>query len=110
MLLEKAVDVNSGDNYSRMPLSQAARHEYEAGVRLLLENGADVNSKDDDDWIETDEWYDSDTPLSFATKYRDEAMVGLLLEKGGDADSKIRWILHRCRWPRQKNMRTQLSK
>ena len=80
------------------------------GVRLLLENGADVNSKDDDDWIETDEWYDSDTPLSFATKYRDEAMVGLLLEKGGDADSKIRWILHRCRWPRQKNMRTQLSK
>jgi ankyrin repeat protein len=45
-------------------------------VKLLLEYGADVNSKDDDGY----------TPLSIACKYKNTELVKLLIEHGADID------------------------
>ena len=52
-------------------------------MKLLLEKGADVESKDDD----------GQTPLSRAAMYGHsyEAVVKLLLEKGADVESKDRY-------------------
>jgi ankyrin repeat protein len=47
-------------------------------VNLLLANGADADSKDND----------RGTPLSRAARYGHEAAVKLLLEKGTDVESK----------------------
>jgi ankyrin repeat protein len=58
-------------------------------VQLLLEKGADVDSKDS---------YFGQTPLSWAAWGGYEAVVRLLLEKGADVDSK------------SKNGRTPLSR
>jgi hypothetical protein len=53
-------------------------NEHEAVVKLLLENGAEVDSKNKDDW----------TPLLWATESGHKAVVKLLLEKGANIDSK----------------------
>ena len=51
-------------------------------VKLLLEKGADLESKDD---------AYSQTPLSWAARNGHEAVVKLLLEKGADLESKDRY-------------------
>ncbi|KAL5331220.1 hypothetical protein ACEPPN_000749 [Leptodophora sp. 'Broadleaf-Isolate-01'] len=62
----------------RSPLSYAAERGQEAVVRLLLEKGADVESKCNS----------NRTPLSRAAENGQEAVVRLLLEKGADVESK----------------------
>ncbi|KAN0079235.1 hypothetical protein V8E54_004449 [Elaphomyces granulatus] len=47
LLLEKA-DFESEDDYNRTPLSWAAANGYEAVVKLLLENGADLEDLQSD--------------------------------------------------------------
>ena len=54
---------------------------HEAVVELLLEKGADVDSKDDT----------GRTPLSWAAENGHEAVVKLLLEKGADVSSKDKY-------------------
>ena len=54
------------------------RNGHEAVVKLLLEKGADIESKDD---------YGR-TPLSWAAEGGHKAVVKLLLEKGADMESK----------------------
>jgi ankyrin repeat protein len=61
------------DSYGRTPLSWAARNGHEAVVKLLLEKGAELETKD--------VYYDQ-TPLSWAARNGQEAVVKLLLEKG----------------------------
>ena len=79
LLLEKDADLNSKDaEFSRTPLSWAARNGHEAVARLLLEKDADLDSKDSFGL----------TPLSWATRFGHEAVARLLLEKGADLDSK----------------------
>ncbi|TVY42671.1 Vegetative incompatibility protein HET-E-1, partial [Lachnellula cervina] len=56
----------------RTALSWVAMHGHEAVVKLLLEKGAELESKD----------RDSQTPLFWAAKNGHEAVVKLLLEKG----------------------------
>jgi ankyrin repeat protein len=56
------------------PLSYAEEYGHEAVVKLLLEKGAELESKSD---------Y-GQTPLSYAAQYRHEVVVKLLLEKGAD--------------------------
>ena len=51
-------------------------------VKLLLEKGAKLESKD---------WLSGWTPLSYAAAYRQEAVVKLLLEKGAELESKDRF-------------------
>jgi ankyrin repeat protein len=60
-------------------LYRAAAEGQEVVVRLLLENGADVKSKDGSD---------GRMPLSRAATNGHEAVVKLLLEKGADPESK----------------------
>jgi hypothetical protein len=45
-LLEKGADLESKDNYGQTPLSYAAERGDEAVVKLLLEKGAELESKD----------------------------------------------------------------
>ncbi len=61
-----------------MPLSWAAKKGHKAVVKLLLEKGAELESKDKRGW----------TPLSWAAKKGHEAVVKLLLEKGTELESK----------------------
>jgi ankyrin repeat protein len=70
------------DSYGRTPLSWAAQNGYEAVVQLLLENGADLESKD----IEHER-----TPLLWAAINGHKAVVQLLLENGADPESNDRY-------------------
>jgi ankyrin repeat protein len=58
---------------------QAARGGGEAIVRLLLEKGAELESKDK---------YNGQTALSYVAQKGHEAIVKLLLEKGAELESK----------------------
>jgi ankyrin repeat protein len=59
------------DNDGEMALHVAARNGHEAVVKLLLEKGAKLESKDERYGL---------TPLSWATIYEHEAVVKLLLK------------------------------
>ncbi|KAK4223637.1 ankyrin repeat-containing domain protein [Podospora fimiseda] len=63
----------------RFPLVVASYFGHEAVVKLLLDKGADLESKDD---------RYSQTPLSWAAKNGHEAIVKLLLDKGAGLESK----------------------
>ncbi|KAH8689310.1 hypothetical protein BGW36DRAFT_70072 [Talaromyces proteolyticus] len=78
-LLDRQHDPNSKDYYGRTPLLWAVEGGHEAIVKLLLEKGADLESKDHE--------YGR-TPLSRAAEGGHEAVVKLLLEKGADLESK----------------------
>jgi hypothetical protein len=68
-----AGNVNEG-----LPLSWAAGNGNEAVIRLLLENGANLESRDDG----------GRTPLSWAAQNGHEAVTKLLLKKGANPESK----------------------
>jgi ankyrin repeat protein len=68
---------NGHNIYDKTSLSWAAVNGYEAVVKLLLEKGADVESKN---------W--GGTPLGWAAARRHEAVVQLLLEKGVELETK----------------------
>jgi ankyrin repeat protein len=119
---------NTGDNFrGRTPLSWAAEGGYDAIIKLLLEKGADANSKDEDGltplfWasrkghqatvetllatpgVEADPTatggYDvGRTPLSWAAEEGHEQVVELLLRNGAKADSFTTGIFDAGRTP-----------
>jgi len=67
------------DSYGRTPLSWAAVFGREAVVKLLIESGAEIETKDKD-------W--GRTPLSWAARQDREAVVKLLLDKGAEIEKK----------------------
>ena len=67
--------------YGRTPLSWAAGNGYEAMVKLLLEKGADLETKASID-PDLKDSQSGRTPLSWAAGNGHEAMVKLLLETG----------------------------
>jgi ankyrin repeat protein len=71
--------VESKDDDSQTPLSRTAMEGHEAVVKLLLEKGAELESKDSDFGM---------TPLLQAAMDGHEAVVKLLLEKGAELESK----------------------
>ncbi|KAL6692003.1 hypothetical protein J3F84DRAFT_403077 [Trichoderma pleuroticola] len=62
----------------RTPLSWAAKNGHATVVKLLLEQGAEIDSKDNE----------GQTPLSMAAENGHEIVARLLLEKGAKAESK----------------------
>ena len=81
-LIKKGYQLDCKDTNGRTPLSWATENGREAMVELLLERGADLESKDAE--------Y-GQTPLSWAAENGHEAVVKLLLERGADVDSKNEW-------------------
>ncbi|KAL4755783.1 uncharacterized protein BDW70DRAFT_167857 [Aspergillus foveolatus] len=79
MLSFNAQDLDCVDDKHMTPLSWAVENGHEAAVvKLLLEMGADPESKDEFWW----------TPLSRAAANGHEAVVKLLLDRGADIESK----------------------
>lgn len=71
--------IDAQDSHRRTPLLYASERGHEAIVDLLLENNAQVDTKDTQ--------YGR-TPLSWAAKNGHEAIVHLLLEKNAQVDTK----------------------
>ena len=78
-LLEHIHVLDLRDSYGRTPLSWAAENGHEPVVKLLLDKGADVESKNE---------YGGLTPLFWAAENGHEAVVKLLLDNGADPESK----------------------
>jgi ankyrin repeat protein len=78
-LIGRGHSLDLKDSYGRTPLSWAAEMGHEAVVKLLLEKGAELETKDKE--------YGR-TPLSWAAINRHEAVVKLLLEKGAELETK----------------------
>ena len=86
LLLVTGTDIESKDKDGRTPLIWAAVNGHEAMVRVLLDKGADIESKDKGGLT----WKDKDgrTPLIWAALNGHEAVARLLLDKGADVESK----------------------
>ncbi|XP_057853191.2 potassium channel AKT1 isoform X2 [Cryptomeria japonica] len=76
-LLKKGMDPNESDNSSRTPLHIATANGFKDCVCLLLEFGAEVNSKDEEGSV----------PLWEAILGRHELIAKLLWEKGANLKS-----------------------
>ena len=112
----KGDELESNDNDGRTLLSRAAENGYEAMVKLLLEKGAELETKDKNygqtplSWaasnghevvvkllleegakLETKDNNNGRTPLSYAASNGHEAVVKLLLEKGAELETKDKY-------------------
>ncbi len=96
-LITQGADVNgevdvTGETPLHNALSKAGRPYFYYTVRLLIENGADVNAKTIPG-LETgafmrDVKTKGETPLHRAAAYADQRIVGLLLESGANKELK----------------------
>lgn len=133
VLLQKQADLNTKDHtYSRSALAWAVEIGYSEVVQLLLENGANRDSRDNVGRtplsLAAEKGYttivtlllekgtDSSckdnngrTPLSFAVENGHEAITNLLLEKGADPNSRNNFGQHYCRGPWTRDMRLSQS-
>ncbi|KAH8687250.1 hypothetical protein BGZ60DRAFT_438813, partial [Tricladium varicosporioides] len=78
-LLKSNHDLNSKDSNGRTPLSWVAQNGHEAVVKLLIEKGAELETKDT---------ICGRTPLTWAARSGCEAVVKLLIEKGAELETK----------------------
>ncbi|KAF5689763.1 ankyrin repeat protein [Fusarium circinatum] len=65
------------DDFNRTPLSYAAEQGYETVIELLIDNGADKDSRATDEYQ-----YEGRTPLSFAAEKGHEAAAQTLINRG----------------------------
>ena len=79
-LLAKGAKVNECSQQI-YPIHTAALNGFADIVSILIENGANIESKDKGDFV----------PLHFAAREGRYQVVKLLLEKGAQVDSKTRW-------------------
>jgi len=78
VLAEGQFGVDFRDSFGYTPLSRAASGGHEATVRLLLEEGANIEAKDQS----------GGTAIFHAASRGDEAIVRILLEKGANIEAK----------------------
>lgn len=87
ILLNAGFSPNLQNEFGKTPLYYAIEFNQHDSVRLLLEQGADINHKYnagyEDSWHCLGVTYGR-TPLMHAAQHADEAMVQLLLDKGAD--------------------------
>lgn len=81
-LLNNRHHVNIKDGWDRTPLSLAAENGHEAMVKLLLEKGSELVSKEN---------LYGQMPLLLAAQGGHEAVVKLLLKNGAELDPKDGW-------------------
>ncbi|CZR63705.1 uncharacterized protein PAC_13602 [Phialocephala subalpina] len=79
ILIRRGQTPDTKDSNSRTPLSWAAENGREAVVKLLLDKGAELETK-------SSPW--RQTPLSLAAQNGHEAIVQLLLDKGAELQTK----------------------
>ena len=77
--LKKGIDANEKDEWGNTALINACRSGYETIMKLLLDNGANVNDKTND----------GQTALMYASQYKWDAKW--LLEKGANVNEKDKW-------------------
>jgi hypothetical protein len=82
ILIRRGQSVDLKDSYGRTPLAWAAGNGHEAVVKLLLEKGAELETKGIKDK------FFGMTPLAWAAGNGHEAVVKLLLEKGAELETK----------------------
>jgi ankyrin repeat protein len=78
-LILRQEDVDLADEYGRTPLCYASMNGHQAVVQLLLNRGADIESKDNQT---------GQTPLLWAVEKGHEAVVQVLLDKGANIESR----------------------
>ncbi|MCU0707557.1 MAG: PQQ-binding-like beta-propeller repeat protein [Pirellula sp.] len=80
-LLAKGIDVNSPSSYGVTPLATACDHGHIEAARLLIDRGADVNTKDT---------FYKFTPLGWAVMRRHTEIAKILVAAGAqDADAAL---------------------
>lgn len=93
----KGSDVNAIDVEGATALNRAVRHRNKDMVRILLENGADVEAGDwhspwcdviDENGLQREEKTSLGRPLMLATTYEDHDMMRTLLAAGADPDAR----------------------
>jgi len=77
--LDEGATIESEEEYGQTPLSWAVQNGHGAVVKLLLDKGASIESKDE---------YYGQTPLGWAAETSYNVVVKLLLEKGAAIESK----------------------
>ncbi|KAJ6256012.1 hypothetical protein Dda_9306 [Drechslerella dactyloides] len=112
LLLERGVDIESGDNGGRTPLIRAASAGRDTVVQMLLKQGAEIECRDNSgrtplSWaavagreavvrlllaterieVDSKDKYGR-TPLWYASESGDTGVVQLLLDNGADIESK----------------------
>ena len=79
LLLKHNIESNREQNWTRTPLSEAAERGHELVVRQYLDEGYDIEAKDD---------MFGQSPLLWAAENGHEAVVRLLLERNAHIESK----------------------
>lgn len=79
-LITAHVDLNLPDEYGKTVLMKAASYGYDNIVKLLLDNGAQVDLRDKNGW----------TALKYATVKRLDAIAELLEQAEAEAEKKPR--------------------
>ncbi|KAG4098229.1 ankyrin [Neocallimastix lanati (nom. inval.)] len=78
LINEQKIDINEKNGNKKItPLMMASGKGYTDYVRLLIENGADVNARDSKNF----------TPLMFATQCDNKSIIELLVEHGADVNA-----------------------
>ena len=77
-LISERFDWTQTNREKQSGMHLAARWGHEAVVRLLVEQGADVEARDENGW----------TVLHWAAEYGHEAVVRLLVEQGADVEAR----------------------
>ena len=81
-LLRHKTDSSSEQSWSRSPLSEAAEKGHESVVKQYLDDGHDIEAKDD---------IFGQSPLSWAVENGQEAVVKLLLDRNAQIESKNKY-------------------